>query len=133
MHRLDDAALVARVEDLVFCAGAIAARYEALGGTVIQTGKPFPAIYARAGAMAEAIRGAPISRDRILAIGDAVHTDVRGAAREGIDALMITSGIHRAALHGDRASPLDRAALRQFLGEEAVAPLAALGGLAWEL
>ena len=119
-------------DELVFCAGAIAERYEALGGTVVQTGKPFPAIYARASAMAAAIRGGPVPRERILAIGDAVHTDIKGAAREGIDALMITSGIHRAALHGDRTSPLDSAALRQFLGEEAVAPLAALGALAWD-
>ncbi len=121
-------------EELVFCAGAIAERYEAIGGTVIQTGKPFPAIYARAREMAEAIRGGePMPRERILAIGDAVHTDVKGAAREGIDALMITSGIHRAKLHGDRASPLDRAALRQFLGDTDVAPLAALGALAWQV
>ncbi len=120
-------------DELVYCAGAIAERYEAIGGIVIQTGKPFPAIYARARAMAEAIRGVATAPERILAIGDAVHTDVRGAAREGIDAVMITAGIHRAALHGGRDSPLDRAALRQFLGEADVAPLAALGGLAWQL
>lgn len=126
--------IVVEVGDtLVYCAGAIAERYEAIGGTVVQTGKPFPAIYARARAMAEEIRGLPCPRERVLAIGDAVHTDVRGAAREGIDALMITAGIHRAALHGERDRPLDRAALRQFLGEAAVAPLAALGSLTWRL
>ncbi len=118
-------------DELVYCAGAIAERYEAIGGTVVQTGKPFPAIYARARAMAAETRGAPTSREHILAIGDAVHTDMRGAAREGIDALMITAGIHRAALHGGRDSPLDHAALRQFLGDAAITPLAALGGLAW--
>ena len=120
-------------DELVYCAGAIAERYEAIGGTVIQTGKPFPAIYARARAMAEAIRGASTPRERTLAIGDAVHTDVEGAAREGIDALMITAGIHRAALHRERDGRLDRAALRQFLGASGAAPLAALGGLAWKL
>ena len=118
-------------DELYYCAGAISERYEALGGTVVQTGKPFPAIYARARAMAEAVRGKPTPRDRILAIGDAVHTDVRGAAREGIDALMITAGIHRAALHGARDTPLDHAALRQFLDEAGAAPLAALGALSW--
>ena len=118
-------------DDLVYCAGAIAARYEAIGGTVVQTGKPFPAIYDRARRMAEEVRGAPTADERILAIGDAVHTDMRGAAREGIDALMITAGIHRATLHGARGKPLDQAALTQFLGEADVAPLAALGALAW--
>ena len=60
-----------------------------------------------------------------------MHTDIKGAAREGIDALMITAGIHRGALHGGRDSPLDRAALRLFLGEADSAPLAAMGALAW--
>lgn len=122
-------------DELFYCAGAIAERYEAIGGTVVQTGKPFPAIYARACALAEAIRGAPTPRERIMAIGDAMHTDIVGAAREGIDALMITAGIHRAALHGDgeRDGPLDRAALRRLLEEAAGAPLAALGALTWKL
>ncbi len=118
-------------DELVFCAGAIAERYEAIGGTVVHTGKPFPAIYARARDMAAEIRGTPTAGGRILAIGDAVRTDIEGAAREGIDALMITAGIHRAALHGARDRPLDSAALRQVLGEAGVAPLAALGALAW--
>ncbi len=124
--------LVVEVGDaLVACAGAIAQRFEAIGGRVVQAGKPFPAIYQRALALAGE-RAASMPRSRILAIGDAMHTDMQGAANEGLDALLITSGIHRAALHGtSRHNPLDQIALEQFLAGAAAQPLAAMPALAW--
>ncbi len=124
--------IVVEVGDtLVFCAGAIAERYAAIGGTVIQAGKPYPPIYERALALAVALRG-PIDPARILAIGDAVHTDMKGAARMGYGSLLITSGIHRARLHGG-GTTLDAAALAQFLDETSVRPTAALPALAWSV
>ncbi len=124
--------IVVEVGDtLVYCAGAIAERYTAIGGSVIQAGKPHSPIYAMALAMAEAIRG-PIARERVLAIGDAMHTDMRGAADQGIASLLITSGIHRAVLHdGDRGAAIDGAALRQFLSGYDDRPTAALPVLRW--
>jgi HAD superfamily hydrolase (TIGR01459 family) len=126
--------IVVEVGDtLEYCAGAIAERYEAIGGTVIQAGKPFPAIYERALGLAQAKTG-KIAKSRILAIGDAMHTDMQGARDQGIDGLFITSGIHRAELHGaSRNDPLDRAALRQFLASRDARPVAALGTLAWSI
>lgn len=124
--------IVVEVGDtLEYCAGAIAERYESIGGRVMQAGKPYPQIYARALSLAEQRRGA-IAKSRILAIGDAMHTDMQGAADAGFDALFITSGIHRAELHGARRQdPLDQAALRQFLGTRHLRPMAAMGQLAW--
>ena len=131
--------IVVEVGDtLVYCAGAIAERYAALGGRVVQAGKPFPAIYAKARTLAEAIRG-PTPKDRMLAIGDAMNTDIRGASQEGLASLLITSGIHRAVLHGgDRDAPLDEAALVRLLADHApplfggaVVPTAALSVLRW--
>ena len=120
-------------EDLVYCAGAIAQRYAALGGPVIQTGKPHAAIYERAYAMAAAIRG-PTPPRRILAIGDAIATDVAGAVREGIAAVFITAGIHRASLHGAHGDqPLDVGALQALLAATGSRPTAAMDRLAWEL
>ncbi len=122
-------------DELVACAGAIAERYEAIGGRVIHAGKPFPPIYARALALARDARGstaAPVARDRVLAIGDAMRTDVRGAAREGFASVLVTEGIHRAALHrGGRASALEEAALRQFLAGHEVTPSVATPVLRW--
>ena len=120
-------------ETLVYCAGAIAERYAAIGGRVVQAGKPFPAIYARAMAMATVVRGAT-PQHRVLAIGDAMRTDVNGACAQGYDALFVTSGIHRDAIHrGDRRSPVDPDALGRFLSEFEARPMAAIANLAWRL
>ncbi len=123
-------------DDLHYCAGAIAERYAAIGGRVIHAGKPFPPIYALALRLAHDVAGGmertPIARNRILAIGDAMHTDVRGAANEGFACVLVTEGIHRAALHrGGRATALDEAALRQFLSGYDAVPMAAVPVLRW--
>lgn len=79
--------VVQRGGRLVWCAGALANEYEKIGGRVIYYGKPMPEIYALVRA------GAPGAR-RMLAIGDGLHTDIKGANRAGIDALFIADGIH---------------------------------------
>jgi HAD superfamily hydrolase (TIGR01459 family) len=78
------------------CAGAIGEAYAALGGDVFWAGKPHPSAYETAHEKARAIRGADISNSRILAIGDAIRTDLKSAERAGVDALFVASGIHRA-------------------------------------
>ena len=79
------------------CAGAVAAIHAALGGAVYWAGKPHRPVYERALVAACEARGADIAPGRVLAIGDAVRTDLAGAAGFGIDALFIAQGIH----HGD--------------------------------
>jgi ribonucleotide monophosphatase NagD (HAD superfamily) len=96
---------------------------------VLQAGKPFPPIYERALALAEGLRGAPVDRKRVLAIGDAMRTDIKGACDFGLDALFVTSGIHRDELHPK--SELDEAALRQFVGAAEARPRAAIAELVW--
>jgi HAD superfamily hydrolase (TIGR01459 family) len=126
--------LVVHVGDqLIYCAGALAQAYEALGGRVLQAGKPFAPIYEKALALASERRGSPIARDRILAIGDAMRTDITGAVDFGADSLFITSGIHRDELHpGETSHPeLDRAAYAQFLGEATCRPTMAMAELIW--
>ncbi|MGL4976080.1 MAG: TIGR01459 family HAD-type hydrolase [Bosea sp. (in: a-proteobacteria)] len=95
--------VVERGHRLIPCAGALAERYEALGGKVTQTGKPFRPIYETALAKAAELRGQPVPNNRILAIGDAIRTDVAGAAGMGIDTLFVMRGIHGAELLGDGA------------------------------
>ena len=56
----------------------------------------------RAGGGAARRSSAPLARSRVLAIGDAMRTDIAGAAGQGLDALFVTAGIHREALHGIR-------------------------------
>lgn len=79
-------------ETLAYCAGALAQRYEAMGGEVIIAGKPNPPIYDLAYDRIDALRGAT-DKARILAIGDGPETDIKGATAEGLDALFIAGGI----------------------------------------
>lgn len=89
---------------LVMCAGSIARRYSEMGGRVTIAGKPQAPIYDAAVAEMSDLAGRTIARNRILAIGDGLPTDIEGAARNGFDAYFITGGIHAGEL-GDLASP----------------------------
>lgn len=89
MHCLNPDRMVVRGGVPEACAGAIAEIYETLGGRVTWYGKPFPAIYAHALHLA----GGP-PKDRVLAVGDGLQTDILGAARMGLDTVFVTGGIH---------------------------------------
>lgn len=78
-----------------FCAGALAARYERLGGSVLYVGKPHPGVYRTCLAHLGAV-----DRARILAVGDSLRTDVAGAAGVGVDSLLVLGGIHAEELAG---------------------------------
>ena len=86
-------------EKLIPCAGAVADVYEALGGTVIMEGKPFEPIYTLALA-AVAKAGGPADRRRVLAIGDGIATDVKGANGQALPLLFVAEGIHGLELAG---------------------------------
>ena len=120
--------------DLLWCAGALAERYAGMGGAVVMAGKPYAIIYEAALKEASALRKTPIDRGRILAIGDGLFTDIRGAAAQGFDALFVTSGVHRDLLHPDAGEDdwsVDEVAYRTLLAEAGAAPAAHLRDLAW--
>ena len=122
--------VIHRGDALVYCAGALARRYEELGGSVIYAGKPYPPIYRRAMDLAVLARGAPIDTRRVLAIGDAMMTDIAGATDAGFDALFITGGIHRAALHGEgHNSSADSGELARLCSQWSLWPTASIGAL----
>lgn len=121
--------VVERGNDLVYCAGAIADLYEALGGQVLWAGKPHRPIYQQALAEATARRGAEAPLNRVLAIGDSVRTDISGANRFGADSLFVTGGIHAEEL-GDRDAP-DPAAMEKIFAAAGVRPTAVTRRLAW--
>ncbi|CBI76122.1 Predicted sugar phosphatase of the HAD superfamily [Bartonella clarridgeiae 73] len=77
----------------IWCAGALARLYEKLGGEVRIAGKPHAPIYECAFKKLQKIRGV-VDKDRILAIGDGLLTDVKGAIHFGLDSLYIMGGIH---------------------------------------
>jgi len=83
---------------LIYCGGAVADLYEALGGKVLMAGKPYKPIYEEALRLAEQAAGRAVDRTKILAIGDSVRTDAIGAASSGMDLLFITGSIHAGEL-----------------------------------
>ncbi len=110
----------------LICAGAIAARYAALGGDVVQHGKPELAIYERA--LKEL--GVSDSR-RVLACGDSFHTDVSGAHRAGIDVAFIPGGIHADELGYKPGVTPDAAAVAALMAQYSVTPTWILPELKW--
>jgi HAD superfamily hydrolase (TIGR01450 family) len=122
--------LVVEVGGVLYpCAGAVAAIYEEIGGTVFWAGKPHIAAYEMALATAERLRGQVPERHRILAIGDAIRTDIAGAEGFGIDALLIGAGIHREDLMP--SGRIDPTRLATLLTPPAPRPVAAMAELAW--
>lgn len=111
--------VVERGHRLIPCAGAIAKLYEELGGEARIAGKPYIAIYRAALAEAKAVRGG-FDLSRVIAIGDGMPTDVKGAQDAGFDLLYISAGIHaREYMHESRT---DEAKLAAFLKREGAAP-----------
>jgi HAD superfamily hydrolase (TIGR01459 family) len=121
--------VVERGPVLVYCAGAIADLYAAAGGPVIYAGKPHRPIYKQALQLAAKTRGSIPAHHRILAIGDSVRTDLKGAAAFGIDCLFITAGIHAEEL-GGRENP-DADALAQVFAAAGLFPDAVMRQLVW--
>jgi HAD superfamily hydrolase (TIGR01459 family) len=118
--------VVERGERLVHCAGGIAQLYEQLGGTVVYAGKPYAPIYARALEVFAAVRGRPVPKQRILAIGDGLKTDIAGAREAGLRSLFIAS-----ALHVPPGRAFDEALLAELFADDRHPPVAAQAALAW--
>jgi len=122
--------LVVHVGDtLLYCSGAIAERYASIGGKVVQAGKPFGPIYEEALRLVEGRAGHAVERHKILAIGDGMPTDVKGARDFGLDCLFVASGIHRDDLLADAV--LDKRAAAQLFDTVGATPTAMIADLVW--
>jgi len=124
--------VVERGERLIPCAGALAAFYEEIGGTVYYARKPHRPVYDEARALAARISGRdPVPAERILGVGDALRTDIAGAVGFGVDSLFVARGIHAHELglhHGTLQS--DR--VQDWVARQAVRPTFAMDQLVWQ-
>jgi HAD superfamily hydrolase (TIGR01459 family) len=109
-----------------WCAGALAKLYAEMGGESLYFGKPHPPIYDLARRRLSAL-GKVVSDDRILAIGDGILTDIRGAIGEDIDSLFITGGL--AAAETKTLRQPDPDALNDYLEKEKSSPTYSIGFL----
>ena len=103
----------------VICVGTLALRYIGMGGDVRSLGKPDPAIYRP---VLDMLAMPPA---RVLAVGDALRTDIAGAAAVGLDACWVLGGLHGAHLGGDDA------ATEAELAAAGLAPVAGIHHFVW--
>ena len=109
----------------LYCAGALAQAYEAMGGTALFFGKPHPPIYDLARRRLAEIG---LTDPQVLCIGDGIRTDVQGGIGEGLDTLFITGGLEAERFGIDVEAP-EAGLLLPWLEGEELTPTFAMGRL----
>jgi HAD superfamily hydrolase (TIGR01459 family) len=108
------------------CAGALAQAYEAVGGETAYFGKPhqvaYDACFKRLGVK---------DTSRVIVFGDSLHTDISGAARAGLDAIFVASGIHAAELGVASGGAPDAGRIARFFEGRDLQVVGVMGGLSW--
>ncbi len=100
----------------LICAGALAQWYETSGGAVRWIGKPDPEVYELVWPLLATARA------DILAVGDALRTDIAGARAVGLSSCWVLGGIHA---HDEPADAAREASAGGF------DPLATLPAFVW--
>ncbi len=117
---------VMRGEDTIYCAGSIAALYEELGGKVKLFGKPYQTSYDLA------LEKLGISdRNRVLAVGDAMRTDIKGATGAGIDSVLVAGGLHAEAWGLNLGDQPTLEQVETAITEFGFAPTAVIAHMTW--
>ncbi len=102
---------------LVEAPGVVAREYERRGGTVLWHGKPHASVYAAS----RALMG-DIPWDRVVAVGDSVEHDIRGARGAGLRSVLIAGGVHINALGAPFGMLPTPAQWREFVRRAVVEP-----------
>ena len=120
--------VVDRGDKRIYCAGAIAEAYTEAGGESHYFGKPHAPIYTLARQRLTEALGRTVEDPKILAIGDGINTDVRGAVGEGMDCIFITGGLaaEETATHHEDPDPT---LLEAYLAKTELSPRFAMGFL----
>ncbi|MDR3534524.1 MAG: TIGR01459 family HAD-type hydrolase [Rhodopila sp.] len=108
----------------VLCAGALAVRYQELGGDVRSLGKPDPAIYQ------PVLEQLGLPPQDVLAVGDSLRTDIAGAVGVDLAACWVLDGIHGAELKNG-AGIFDTARAERAAREAGVTPIATVPRFVW--
>ncbi len=117
---------VMRGDRMVLCPGSLAADYEKRGGTVHYHGKPHAEVYDYCFE-----RIGDFAKQDVLAIGDTPRTDLAGAARYGLETVLVTGGIHAEDFHPTPDAPADPTMIAAACAKENVRPIAAIDRLVW--
>lgn len=118
--------VVDRGETREWCAGALAQLYTEMGGESLYFGKPWPPIYDLARHRLAALGGGVVDA-KIIAIGDGILTDVKGAIGEDLDVIFISGGLAAEETRTDDHP--DPGALEAYLAGEGFDPMFTIGRL----
>jgi HAD superfamily hydrolase (TIGR01459 family) len=105
-------------DELRVMPGTLAKHYEAQGGSVLRMGKPARVIYE------EALRMLQLEPHQVIAIGDSLEHDIKGAQSMGIDSVFIGGGIHKDSAMRD--SLIDLEGLENLCDEYGCSPTYAI-------
>ncbi len=119
--------IVTQTGDHLLCAGAIGEHYESMGGDVAWFGKPYPEAYEECFSHLGGI-----SRERILAIGDNLLTDIAGAEQAKIASAIVVAGVTQYELHIEDYSTAAHAKVEAFCAEHDIMPRYGLPALVWK-
>tara|TARA_A100000171_G_C2114266_1_gene136895 strand:+ start:451 stop:1293 length:843 start_codon:yes stop_codon:yes gene_type:complete len=111
---------------VIFCAGALAERYEQLGGIVSYHGKPYKDIYQHLWKTYNCF-----DKERALALGDALTTDILGANRFGVSSVLVLSGLEGRALGLSPGGFVDKERLYRHCQNKGVMPTYLLHEMVW--
>jgi HAD superfamily hydrolase (TIGR01459 family) len=91
--------------DMYYTPGYFAKRYEELGGAVRYFGKPYKEIYDFF--IDKFLNKKGIDKQRTIAVGDSISTDIKGATDFGIDSLLVHSSQRKAQSSFNNHDPYD--------------------------
>ena len=123
--------VVERGHRLILCAGALGAAYEEMGGRTITPGKPHLPIYEAALTLGAELVERPLALDRVLAVGDAIRTDIAGGHAAGLATLLVARGIHAGELL-TQGGDLDRARAEAWVRHQSYRPTMVTRELVWD-
>lgn len=96
--------------------GTLGRLYERMGGEVIWMGKPGKLIYDYV------LQEMQLKPEEIIAIGDSVEHDIKGATENGIDSIFITGGIHAKEVENEDGNGVSRSALEKLFEKHQMYP-----------
>ena len=118
---------VMRGDTTLYCAGSLAKMYEEeLGGQVELFGKPYEWSYKMS--MEKLGISDP---SKLLAVGDSMRTDIKGATGMGIDNVLVSSGIHAEEWELNPGDHPSQEQMQDLANEFGFAPTYVVGHMVW--
>lgn len=109
------------------CAGVIAERFEELGGNAAYFGKPYGDVY---GMCMEHFSSTP--RQKIVAVGDGMLTDIAGAEQANIDSVLVTGGILKDEFDAQDSPHVLQEKVTRYCHALDICPHYAIPNFAWD-